>query len=91
MKGYKKKSGILFTSFLIILILSATTQAQPYTLTGWTIGGGGGTGTGGEFSLSGTIGQLDAGNMAGGDYTLTGGFWGLELPSMVYLPLILKN
>lgn len=31
--------------------------------------------TGGEFELSGTIGQPDAGKMSGGDFTLTGGFW----------------
>ncbi len=27
------------------------------------------------MELSGTIGQADAGAMAGGDFTLTGGFW----------------
>lgn len=31
--------------------------------------------TGDEFELSGTIGQPDAGRMAGGNFTLTGGFW----------------
>jgi hypothetical protein len=41
-----------------------------------TIDGGGGTSTGGAFSLSGTIGQHDAGGPhAGGTYTLVGGFW----------------
>ncbi len=91
MKGYKKKFGILVTNFLIIIVLSATTQAQPYTITGWTAGGGGGNSTGGEYSISGTIGQRDAGNLAGGDYTLAGGFWSLELFNLVYLPLILKQ
>ena len=37
-------------------------------------GGGGGTSTGGVFSLSGTIGQHDAGTMSGGNYSFTGGF-----------------
>ncbi|MFN0011530.1 MAG: hypothetical protein ACKVS8_07790 [Phycisphaerales bacterium] len=41
-----------------------------------TIDGGGGTSTGGTFSLSGTIGQPDAGGpMTGGTFSLTGGFW----------------
>jgi len=38
-------------------------------------GGGVVTSAGGDLVLSGTIGQPDAGAMAGGDLTLTGGFW----------------
>src|SRR5207237_460684 len=41
--------------------------------------GGGGTSTGGGYSLSGTIGQPDASSftspMSGGNYSLVGGFW----------------
>ena len=46
-----------------------------YDLSWNTIDGVGGTSTGEGFSLFGTIGQLDAGIMAGGDYVLAGGFW----------------
>jgi hypothetical protein len=42
-----------------------------------TIDGGGGTSTGGVFTISGTIGQPDAGKMSGGNFTLAGGFWGV--------------
>ncbi len=42
-----------------------------------TIDGGGGTSTGGVYSVSGTIGQPDAGIMSGGNYQIAGGFWGL--------------
>ncbi len=51
--------------------------------TSWfTIDGGGGTSSGGAFSLSGTIGQHDAGILAGGTFTLTAGFWvGTSTPS----------
>jgi hypothetical protein len=42
-----------------------------------TIDGGGGTSTGGVYSVTGTIGQPDAGAMSGGNYTLQGGFWGV--------------
>jgi hypothetical protein len=39
---------------------------------------GGGTGTGGVYSVTITIGQPDAsGAMTGGSYSLTGGFWAL--------------
>ena len=31
--------------------------------------------TEGDFELSGTIGQADAGQMSGGAFSLTGGFW----------------
>jgi len=50
-----------------------------------TIDGGGGTSTGGLYSVSGTIGQPDAGpTMSGGPYAMTGGFW--ALPQAVQTP-----
>jgi hypothetical protein len=55
----------------------ATVHAQNYAIDWFTIGGGGGTSTGGVYSVAGTIGQPDAGAMTGGSYTLQGGFWGL--------------
>ncbi len=51
---------------------------QTYSIDWSTIDGGGGTSTGGVYSVSGTIGQPDAGTtMSGGNYSLDGGFWGL--------------
>jgi hypothetical protein len=47
----------------------------PFEITWSTIDGGGQTSTGGSFSLTGTIGQADAGMMSGGGYDLLGGFW----------------
>jgi hypothetical protein len=54
-------------------------RAQQYSI-GWQAiaGGGGMSSTGGVYSLSGTIGQHDAGGpMTGASYSLTGGFWAL--------------
>lgn len=51
--------------------------AQSYSIDWSTIDGGGGTSTGGVYSVMGTIGQPDAGTMSGGNYTLQGGFWGV--------------
>jgi hypothetical protein len=52
--------------------------AQQYSLDWHKVAGGGGTSTGGTYSVSGTIGQHDAGGpMTGGNYSLTGGFWAL--------------
>jgi len=64
---------------LLIIIFSVLTLAVPvfgdYELSWRTIDGGGGTSSGGTYTLMGTIGQPDAGVMAGGDYELLGGFW----------------
>ena len=54
-----------------------TAPAQSFSIDWFTIDGGG-TSTGGVYSVSGTIGQPDAGEtMIGGNYSLTGGFWSL--------------
>ena len=62
---------------LVLLALATASNAQSYSIDWSTIDGGGGTSTGGVFSVSGTIGQPDAGVMAGGNYSLVGGFWGI--------------
>jgi len=47
-----------------------------YAIASFTVDGGGGTSTGGAFTMSGTIGQPDAGaTLSGGGFTLQGGFW----------------
>ena len=63
------------TVALAMMALGA--YAQNYTVDWFTIDGGGGTSTGGVYSVTGTIGQPDTGHMSGGDYTLDGGFWGV--------------
>ena len=63
---------------LLVLLFPAMTFAQNYSIDWYKIAGGGGTSTGGVYSVSGTIGQHDAGGpMTGGNYALTGGFWSL--------------
>ncbi|HEY2328400.1 MAG TPA: hypothetical protein VGI63_01130 [Verrucomicrobiae bacterium] len=52
--------------------------AQSYSVDWHKIPGGGGTSTNGQYSVTGTIGQPDAGSaMSGGNYSVTGGFWSL--------------
>jgi hypothetical protein len=51
-------------------------QAQ-YSVDWFKVAGGGGSSSNGPYSLSGTIGQHDAGAMSGGNFTLEGGFWGI--------------
>jgi hypothetical protein len=57
-------------------MVSAASAQTNFSLDWWTIDGGGGTSTGGIYSVTSTIGQPDAGTMSGGNFTLEGGFWG---------------
>ena len=72
---------------ILVSALAATTLAAmaQYSIHWSTVDGGGGTSTGGTYSVRGTIGQPDAGpTMAGGPFALTGGFW--ALPRAVQTP-----
>jgi hypothetical protein len=60
--------------------LQLRAAAQPFDLSWHTVDGGGGgmNGTGGAFTLAGTIGPSDEQTppvMAGGSFELAGGFW----------------
>ena len=61
---------------LLAVVAAGTTLADEFEITRSTIDGGGAMRcTGGEFELSGTIGQADAGVLSGGVFELAGGFW----------------
>jgi len=64
--------------FALALLLAVNASAQTYSIDWFTIDGGGGTSTGGVYTVSGTIGQPDAGGpMTNGQFSVTGGFWAL--------------
>ena len=68
---------------LALLAIPVVLLAAP-TIDWFTVDGGGATSAGGSLQVSGTIGQPDATSasaMTGGTLTLTGGFWGVTLPS----------
>jgi len=68
-------NALLGTCF-VALFLATTASAQSYSINWYKIAAGGGTSSGGQYTLSGTIGQPDASmTMTGGNYSLTGGFW----------------
>lgn len=71
----------------------STMLGAGYDLTWFTSDGGGGSSSGGVYTLDGTIGQPDAGMLSGGAYTLTGGFWSGTAAAgyRIYLPLVLKD
>lgn len=62
-------------SLLLALMVSAV-QAQDFSID-WSTIGVVGTGTGGVYSVTGTVGQPDAGKMSGGLFSLEGGFRGV--------------
>lgn len=69
--------------------LLATVANAQYSIDWYKISGGGGTSTGGVYTVSGTIGQHDAGGpMTGGNYSLTGGFWSLVALQTPGAPLL---
>ncbi len=61
----------------VMAMMAVAVCGQNYTVDWLTIDGGGGTSTGGVYSVTGTIGQPDAGRMSGGNYSVDGGFWGI--------------
>ena len=64
----------------LVLPLCPNAHAQNYSIEWFKIAGGGGTSTGGVYSVSGTIGQPDAGGpLTNGQYSVTGGFWVLPI------------
>jgi hypothetical protein len=60
---------------LLIGFINSGTSAEDYELHWITIDGGGGTSSGGTYTLTGTIGQHDAAYSEGDSYELLGGFW----------------
>ncbi len=70
---------VLFIIGALLLAPSAVAQSSggDFEISSHTVDNGGGTSSGGDFVLTGTIGQPDASlqTASGGDFQLTGGFW----------------
>ena len=87
--------SVISLIWLVAPAIAQTGNPEAYNLPWWTIDGGGGMDSaGGVYTLSGTIGQPDAGvPMKGGTYALQGGFWGMQGIGVVqewkiFLPMI---
>jgi hypothetical protein len=75
-------SAMKKTLFPFVLLIPLAGFGQNYSIPWYRIGGGGGTSSGANggavYSITGTIGQPEAGRtLSGGVYSLTGGFWSL--------------
>lgn len=87
----KRLRRILAAGLAAAALSTAVRASSPqadYAIDWYTIDGGGGSSSSGVFTLSGTIGQTDAGSMASGSYSLDGGFWAATPKYSIYLPLI---
>ncbi len=83
--------------FLLILCLSvvgtAIAQVTSYQITWWSVDQGGAVAkTGDGYSLSGSMGQPDAGQaISEGSYQINGGFWVIPENNYIFLPQIMHK
>jgi hypothetical protein len=87
---------LLVLVLIIALVTVSIVSAQVlYGLPWWTMDSGGGSSQGGNYTLSGAIGQPDAAQSQGGTYHLSGGFWSgggvREVVYMILLPITQKH
>jgi hypothetical protein len=87
--------GISISAVVLALLVSAAQAQTNYAVDWWTADGGGGRSTGGVYSVSGTIGQADTGEMSDGAFALSVGFWGvvaaIQTPGAPRLSVVLTN
>jgi hypothetical protein len=90
----KKWIGAAVLLLLLLVVFSVVlAQTGQFDLPWHSIDSGGGTSSGGDFTLRADIGQPDAGSLSGGDFAMSGGFLVAPISpgagSMdVYLPLL---
>jgi len=65
---------IFMIGFALLLGVLVFANALTFDLSWWTIDNGGKQSSGGSYSITGVIGQPDAGSMSGGNYAIEGGF-----------------
>jgi hypothetical protein len=90
--GYKLTRVAAWGLVALLLITSVAAAQGAYRLDWWTVDGGGEYASGGDYVLGGSVGQPDAGLLAGEGYLLGGGFWGgAATLYRRYLPLVLRR
>ena len=93
----KRLAFSCFCMLLVALALMSLSSAAPelFELSWWSVDSGGGVSQGGDYALSYTIGQPEAGTLSGGIYTLEGGFGTGGTPDLlserIFLPLIVSD
>jgi hypothetical protein len=78
MKIRDKLSALWIGLLLGTLAFPLALRPQNYSVGWYKVSGGGGDSSNGQYTVTGTIGQPDAGGaMTGGSFSDTGGFWAL--------------
>ena len=70
-----QKTRLLLIFSIAFLTIFVSAGFCDYQIVWSTIDGGGGTSSGGQYTVTGTIAQPDAAYSANGNYELLGGFW----------------
>lgn len=91
--GRQNIVGPISLSLLVLLCLAGGIALAQGTLAinRWHVGGGGGTASGGNVLIGGTLGQAIAGTSSDGNITLQVGFWAGRPQANIYLPLVLRD
>ena len=85
----KTRAASFFCVLMALSVGAWRASAQNYSINWSKVAGGGGTSTNGQYTVSGTIGQPDAGApMSSGQYSVTGGFWAVTAVQTVGAPLL---
>lgn len=77
----KSKQCQMMAAAVFLALASAMAFAQ-LAIQSHTMSAGGGVSEGGGLKLAGTVGQHDAGRMAGGTAEIAGGFWPAVTPAV---------
>jgi len=88
-----KVASVIGVLLVLSITLTVYAEGSDFVIKWWSADGGGDSSQGGNYTLIGTSGQSDAGEMSGGGYTLHGGFWpgGALLEQVkLYLPLVMR-
>nr|MBC7244184.1 hypothetical protein [Chloroflexota bacterium] len=93
-----RRTLFIAASLVLACLVATETIASmaDFDLSWHVIAGGGGQSVSSSYIVSGTVGQAHTGALAGGPYTLSGGFWsggvGVAVAGYrVYLPSLLRN
>ncbi len=83
-----KPSSVPTLAVLGAGLLAAAAAAPAAEVSPSTIDNGGLTSAGGTYEVTGSIGQPDAGELSGGSFALSGGFWSSTHP---FVPVELQS
>jgi hypothetical protein len=95
MRAIKLTSPRCIALIAVLFLPSAVLPQSDFAIDWFAVASGGGNSSGGDFELISTIGQPDAGDLLGGDFGITGGFWSIaqvvEAPIAIFLSVSLSG